>query len=145
MNHDLLSGDDMRLLTEIGMLGAGAGLPLRASTETLFRKLMVLRPSRDFAYIGLACTYLNLGRPDDAVRVLERGLQIMDSTADDTPTSDRAMVQAFLGMALLMARRTAEAMALLNTLAQNCQHGPALRMARGLLGLPAQDTLKETP
>lgn len=128
----VLQSEDVRLLTQLGMVGAGAGI--KDATEALFRGLMTLRPQRDFAYIGLASLHLNQRRPEEAVRVLEQGLRVMVSgQADD---SDLAMVQAFLGLTLIMSKRTAEAMALLKTLLANSQHEPALRMARGLMGLP---------
>jgi hypothetical protein len=50
-----------------------------------------------------------------------------------------AMVQVFLALGLLMSRRTAEAVALLQKLIKTTEHPPALRMARGLLGLPVNE------
>ena len=140
---EVLQASDLRLLTEIGMLGAGAGASLSGCTRSLFEGLMTLRPARDFGYIGLACSHLNHQRPEDAVRVLEQGLRIMDSSGAEPQGEDVAMVKAFLGMALLMARRTAEALALLESVCNSTQHLPALRMSQGLLGLPFNNALKE--
>jgi hypothetical protein len=144
VNHDILAPDDIRLLTELGMLGAGAGQSLAGTTQTLFGALTRLRPARDFGFIGLASMHLNAHRPDDAVRVLEQAQGIMLSAGADPHGSDVSMVKAFLGMALLMSRRTAEALALLESLRSTSQHPPALRMAHGLLGLPITDTTKES-
>ena len=139
---------DVRMLTEIGMIGAGAGGTLLREVEQLFRGLMVLRPQRDFPYLGLATAYLNQQRPDDAVLVLEQGLRVMH-TGQDHDHADRSMVQVFHGMALLMARRTAEATQVLQALSQTTRHEPALRLARSLLGIkaPATDhpSSKENP
>ena len=137
MSQDILPGNDIRLLTEIGMLGAGAGSALQEASQTVFKSLMQLRPARDFGYIGLACVHFNARQPEEAVRVLEQGLAIMTSSGADPKGNEAAMVKAFLGMALLMARRTGEALALLEALRHTCVHPPALRMAHGLLGLPA--------
>ena len=141
MNTDeILAPADVQLLTQIGMVGAGAGIA--GPTDALFRGLMTLRPQRDFAYIGLASLHLNQRRPDEAARVLEQGLRIMGDKAAD---SDRAMVQAFMGLALIMGKRTAEAMALLKTLLADSHHEPARRIARGLMGLPLEAAATVTP
>lgn len=144
MNAELLAPDELRLLSEIGMLGAGAGLALRPAARTVFQGLMRLRPGRDYGYIGLACTHFNAGEPDEAARVLEQAVGILGSQGADPRGSDVSMVKAFLGLALLMARRTAEALALLEALRQNSLHPPAVRMAQGLLGLPTHEPLKES-
>lgn len=136
---EILAAADVRLLTQVGMVGAGAGMA--SATETLFRGLMALRPQRDFAYIGLASLHLNQRRPDEAARVLEQGLRVMGSKAAD---SDRAMVQAFLGLALIMGKRTAEAMSLLKALLAESRHEPAQRIARGLMGLPLEAAATDT-
>lgn len=139
----VLDSTEVRLLNDIAMVGAGAGPAALAQTEQIFRSLMLLRPQRDFAYIGLACAFINQQRPDDAVRTLEQGLRIMQSAepaaASGKTSPDLAMVQAFLALALLMAKRTAEAMASLHTLLATSDHAPARRMARGLLGLPPDE------
>jgi hypothetical protein len=139
VNDTVLAGDDVRLLHEIGMLGAGAGASALNSTEQIFRALMLLRPQRDFGYIGMACAYINQQRPDEAVQVLEKGLLVMKSSAPAAEAEDMAMVQVFLALGLLMSRRTAEAVALLQKLIKTTEHPPALRMARGLLGLPVNE------
>jgi hypothetical protein len=140
MNEDVLQAADIQLLTQIGLLGAGAGKTLHAATHQLFHGLMVLRPERDFAYIGMACAHLNLQHPEDAVHVLEQGLRVMRCAGHDPKSEDIAMVQAFLGMTLLMVRRTSEALALLDTVVTNNVSPPALRMAQALLGLPHTET-----
>lgn len=137
MHPPLLEPQDIRLLTEIGMLGAGAGAPLAAPVEQLFSALMVLRPDRDFPYIGQAVACFNQGRPDQAVAVLERGLSLAQAQAD------RDLLSAFLGLGLLMARRTAEGQRRLQQLLQgDCEPG-ARRMACALLGLPVQEAQTE--
>lgn len=136
MSQTVLTSEDIQLLAEIGWVGAGTGSTLMRPTEQIFNGLMVLRPQRDFPYIGMASAHLSNRQPEEAARVLEQGLRIMTSGPQAPPDSDLSMVQVFLGMCLLMSRRTAEAVALLNTLQTTSQYEPALRMANGLLGLP---------
>ena len=143
MTQPLLEAQDVRLLMEIGMLGAGA--KLSAPVEQLFAGLMVLRPSHDFPSIGQATAFLNPGRAEDAVRVLERGLGVIESTQRPGSEPDRDMVRAFLGLALFMARRTAEATGQLQQLLRGGCHPQALRMARGLLGLPLETPSPQAP
>lgn len=130
MNLPLLEPEDIRLLTEIGMLGAGAGARLAEPVAQLFSALMQLRPGRDFPYIGQAVACFNQGRPEQAVPVLESGLRLA------CEASDRDLLRAFLGLALLMARRTAEGHSQLEQLLHEEAEPRAQRMARGLLGLP---------
>ena len=144
MSQDVLAAQDLRLLSEIGMLGAGAGAALRPAAQALFQGLIQLRPARDFGYIGMACTHFNAGQADEAARVLEQAVAILASNGADPQGSDVSMVKAFLGLALLMAKRTSEALALLEALRHSSRHPPALRMAHGLLGLPITESMKES-
>ncbi len=131
-----LDSHEIRLLTEIGMVGAGAGARLAPAVSQLFEALMVLRPGRDFPYVGQATAWLNQGRPEEAARVLERGLKIACTNSDSG--NDRDLLQAFLGLALLMSKRTAQAQQLLRQLLAQGRDPQALRMARGLMGLPLE-------
>jgi thioredoxin-like negative regulator of GroEL len=87
------------LLTEVGFLAAARGDVRRA--EVIFGALERLRPHGAFVYVGLAATYLNAARAEDAVRVLDRGLPLM--AADD-----RGEVQAMRSLALQLAGRASE-------------------------------------
>ena len=53
------------------------------------------------------------------------------------------MLRAFLGLALFMGRRTAEATQTLQQLLRTGQNPQALRMARGLMGLPIEEAQTE--
>jgi hypothetical protein len=139
----VLSSEEVRLLTEIGFM-AGASPILRAETEQLFRQLMVLRPRRAFPCIGLASACLNRGRVDEAASVMAEGVRRQRAPwGEEPPDSDSfdsredpAMMQVFHGLCLLAARRTAEGEQVLGSLLESCDHPPAARLARGLLGLP---------
>jgi hypothetical protein len=139
---------DLRLLTEIGFLGAGANLPRPVSQ--LFSALMELRPRRAFSYVGLATAHLNQSRADSALQVMQQGVRMLDNPLPDDaldastfdPVQDPAMMHTFHGLCLLANQRTAEAQQVLQRVLQLPEYPPALRLARGLLGLrpEAHDT-----
>ncbi|KRC70302.1 hypothetical protein D3C87_406700 [compost metagenome] len=122
-----LAADDARLLTEVGFLAAGAGDAARA--ETIFNALRRLRPAAAYPLIGLTVACLNAGRAPDAVALLE-------SAAMADP-GERALLDAWRGFALQLAGRNGESRRLLEAVAQG--QGDGATLARGLLGLPAQD------
>lgn len=141
----VLSTAEIRLLTEIGFMAAASPV-LKVETEQLFRQLMVLRPRRAFPYIGLATAWLNRGQPDQAAAVMTEGVQRQGAPWGEVPPDvdtfdsreDPAMMRVFHGLCLLAARRTAEGEQVLGSLLESCDHPPALRLARGLLGRPAE-------
>ena len=89
----------IRRLTEVGFLAAARREVRRA--ERIFGALELSRPRASFPYVGLACAYLNAGRPEDALAVLDRGLRLADE-------SQRRELHAFRGLALHGAGRNAE-------------------------------------
>ncbi len=139
----ILLADEVRLLTEIGFLAAASPV-LLPECQRLFRQLMVLRPRRAFPCIGLASAFLNQGRAEEAATVMAEGLvrqraewagEPPDAESFD-PSEDPAMMQVFLGLCLLAAKRTAEGQQVLGALLNSCDHPLVTRIARGLLGLP---------
>lgn len=132
MPTELLSEADVRLLTEIGFLGAGAGV--WQHTQSLFEALAKLRPHRDFPYIGLATMQLNLKQVDEAVRTLENARNLLAS-ANEATKDDKAMLAVFHGIALQCAQRSAESQQVLQSVLQMGYHNDALRIARTMLGL----------
>ena len=123
---DGVTSEQVRTLTEIGMVAAGNGMAAEATT--IFESLRILRPARPFPYVGLAVVSLNSGRPEEAVRVLEReGLAACPGDPD---------IRAFLGFALRLARRPAEATRVLEELVRDFPDGEAVRLARALLAGP---------
>jgi hypothetical protein len=143
MQQPPLESQDIRLLMDIGMLGAGAGQPLHEPVERLFSALMRLRPDRDFAYIGQATAWMNQGRGVEAAEVLERGLRMVKSSTRAGSDQDADMLMAFRGLALFMARHSAEATGQLQELLRTGSNPQALRMARGLMGLPLDEPTPE--
>lgn len=121
----VLEADDARFLAEVGMLAAGAGDLKRA--DAIFGALRLLRPARAYPLVGLAVARLNTGRAADAARLLE------DARLDDA--EERALVQAWRGLALQLAGRSAESRRLLAETA--ALPGEGAELARHMLGLPA--------
>jgi tetratricopeptide (TPR) repeat protein len=128
----VLGADDVRLLTEVGFLAASHADAVRA--KRIFGALAAARPHRAFPSVGLATAWLNAGRPDEAVAVLEQAL-VEDRDERDTLDSWR-------GLALQMAGRVDESRRLLQRVADADvpESGRALsdgaRLARHLLGEP---------
>ena len=130
---EFLSADDVHLLTEVGMVGVGARL--HVSALALFEALAVLRPARDFPWIGQAAVWLNRGQADESVRVLQQ------ACAQVPAPDDLTMLTAFLGFAQHMARRTAESQQTMRSVLAMPHHAHAHAMANDMLGLHAQPPL----
>lgn len=111
-------------MTEVGFLASARGDIHRA--EAIFGALERVRPQRDFPYVGLATCYLNTGRPDDAVGVLERAARLVQ--AEDQP-----QIAAFRALALQLARRAGEG-------ARAAQEAGAYPLAQALRGDPLSTT-----
>jgi thioredoxin-like negative regulator of GroEL len=119
----VLDADEARLLAEIGMLAAGTGDLKHA--DAVFGALRRLRPGRAYPLVGLAVARLNAGRAAEAAQVLEE--------AAPSEPEERAVAQAWRGLALQLAGRGGESLRLL----QETVHlpGEGARLARQLLGL----------
>lgn len=129
MSSEVLSGDDIRLLTALGFMASGAAMDRPALT--LFENLSRLRPQRAFGPIGWACHLLRQGRADDAVWVLQRALRLMPP---ETAGDDVAQVRGWLGLSLLAAgRQSGSDQAFADSLALS-DASPVSAMARAMLG-----------
>lgn len=130
MQQEALDSDEIRLLMEVGMVLAGSGKTEPA--RRVFEALALIRPQRAFPHVGHAMALLNAGRAEDACRLLrEAEAQVVD---------ERPTVQAFLGLALQQAGRSAESQRLLEAAAQADPSIDGVGMARAMLGLdPAGD------
>lgn len=99
---ELLSSDEIRLLSALGFMAARAGHVVPA--VRIFEGLALLRKDKAFPYIGLALAMICVGAYGDAVRVLEeRGLAACPGDVE---------INAYLGLALRLAGRFSEADAL---------------------------------
>lgn len=96
---DPLDTDEVHLLTEIGFLAAARADVPRA--EVIFGALERVRPRRGFPYVGLAVSYLNAQRADDAVSALNRGGACVG-------VDEFAEVEALRALALHLAGRSSE-------------------------------------
>lgn len=139
---EFLSAEDVRLLTEVGMVGAGARLHVDALA--LFEALAVLRPWRDFAWIGQVAVWLNRGQADEAVRVLQQACQCVAQAPEahqQAHPGDLTLLTAFLGFAQHMARRAAESRQTMQAVLTMPYHPHAHGMAQDMLGLKTPNTL----
>ncbi len=116
---NLLSSEEIRLLTEVGFLAAGRGDVMRA--ERIFGALQRLRPQRAFAPIGLSVAYMNAGRHDEAAGILAHA-------AAQVEPAEQAELDAFRGLALQLAGRSSESVRALKSAGEN-------HLAHTMLGL----------
>ena len=117
----LLDSEEIQLLAQVGML-ASARADV-ASALAIHEALMLLRPDRDFAYAGLAVCFLNAGRSDEAVRLLEQA--VLNVRPGDLPD-----IKALLALALQQAGRLSES----RRVAREAGHAV---LARTMLGEPS--------
>lgn len=112
----MLEVKEIKLLSEIGFMAASSGDGRRAAR--IFEGLMVVRPNRNFTYIGLGLAYMNIGRHAEAMAALDKGLTMV-------PQQDQAEIHAFRSLALLLAGRQAESREVAK-IAQDTEMGRAL-------------------
>lgn len=105
---------------------------MHAHAAEIFEALTVVKPASSVPYLGLATTWLNQARADDAASVLERGRQVLAGHGTD---EDLALLGAFHGVALHLAHRHAESDQVLRDIARQEHHPAAARIARGMLGM----------
>jgi predicted Zn-dependent protease len=116
----------VRLLTEIGLMGAGHGCT--ADADAIFEALMAARPDSELPVVGAAMARLGAGQPEGAVQLLR------DKALKINPASDDA--RSLLGLALRFAGRAAESQAVLRELAETGKDPKAVSLARSLLSAP---------
>lgn len=91
---EILCGADIRLLTEIGFLGVANGQYEAAGC--IFTALALLRPQRDFPWIGQALCLYGEGR-------IEEGIVLLSNRTLENPEDDGNRL-AFLGLLLRLNR-----------------------------------------
>ena len=119
----MIDSDLIRLLLETGYLAGGYGF--FAESETIFEGLRAVRAESELPLVGLAVTYMNAHRHQDAIDLLR------DRALPGHPGN--LTVKAFLGMALKLAGFNGESERLLCEVAGNGGDGPPAAMARELL------------
>lgn len=143
MPTEPLSSDEMRLLSDIGFLGAGlAGL--RPKALQLFEGLAALRPLRDFGHVGVATVHLNNGQAAQAVQYMAKTRAMVDANPM-AQSADQAMLGVFHALALHCAHHSAESQKVLHESLSIPGHPEARQLALRMLGLalePAQKPLE---
>lgn len=138
MDTEPLSSADIRLLNALGFVATGASLHRQAAR--LFDALEVLRPDRAFPYVGQATTCLNGLDAPGAVQALERGLRMVGESpvgesGQPGRREERAVLLAWLGLALGAARHEAASRQALQDARGLDPGGPGGRLASSLLGM----------
>ena len=93
-----LQSDDLRLIAEIGFIGAECGQV--SAARALFEGLRELRPDSTLPFIGLAMADMGSNRAADAVRMLRE--EALKAHPDDPE------LMTFLGWALQGAKQASE-------------------------------------
>jgi Flp pilus assembly protein TadD len=126
-----LDSDALRLLAEIGFMGAQSGQAPAA--RALFDALAVLRPQSTLPHIGLSMAAAGANKHQEGVRILREALK---KHAGDVELT------AFLGLALHAAGETAQARRMMNTVIEQAREGDetSVRMAQKLLALDSMGT-----
>lgn len=106
MTHEVLTSNEIQLLTALGFVAAGAKLSVQAMR--IFEALAQVRPNRAFPYVGMACVRMNREQSEEAVAVLDRGLRVVGDEARSTDPQELAHLYAWRGLALHSASRKRE-------------------------------------
>ncbi len=122
-NHSTGSDPDHRLLAELAYIAAGYGMI--GQVDAICGALEVLRPDTVMPLVIRATARINLGRLDEAERLLRDEALVREP--------GNAMAKAHLGLVLKLQGRTAESERLLRDLADSAADADAAAMARRLL------------
>jgi predicted Zn-dependent protease len=93
-----LSTQEIKWLTEIGLIAPQLGHADVALA--IFHALLLCRPDKDFPYLGLATTYIGMGKHSEAISLLEKTLSHHPASVE---------VKSLLAMALKFDQRNNEA------------------------------------
>lgn len=113
----------VKLLFETGFLASGIGMTEDA--ESIFNALKLIRPDSEYPIVGLAVTALNVGRNEEAVRILQ------DEALKINPASQIA--KAFLGLSLKFSGMTDHSRKILEEVIADGTDEKATNMAQAIL------------
>lgn len=102
---DILQSDEVKLLVQVGFLASGYADVPRA--ENIFHALMLFRPKKAVAYIGVATALMNAGAAGEAARRLE-AIRLPNQEEED-------LIRTFHGLALRLDGRQSESVKMLRT------------------------------
>lgn len=137
---ELLSAAEIRLLSSLGFMAARSGHVVPAIR--IFEGLAVLRKDKAFPYVGLALAMICVGAYGDAAGVLqERGLIACPGDPE---------IEAYLGLALQLAGRGAEAAAVTRGLQSRADLSTGLQTLLKTVsalanGIPASERPRPAP
>lgn len=113
----------IRLIFEAGFLAGANNMP--DDSETIFNAVKIFRPESEYPYIGSAVTCLNMGKNDDAVRILR------DEALKVNPESNIA--RAFLGLSLKFSGLMDQSRTILQEVIDSGKDEKAVNMAEAIL------------
>jgi tetratricopeptide (TPR) repeat protein len=135
MPAEVLSSDDIQLLTGLAFVASGAGLSLQAAQ--IFESLARLRPTRAFPYVGMAVLHLNRQQTSQAVEALERGERLLSDPQNPEP-AEHGILLAWKGLALHLAGRESESIRALQQSRTFDIEGSTADMVARMLGEPME-------
>lgn len=133
---ELLTPDDVRLLSDIGFVAASSSQRDRALQ--IFQTLTLFRPLKAFPYLGLAMANLNAKKPAEAVQALALGRRVLAAAPQRSAEIDEdyAMLGVFEGIAVQSDQRRTEGQRLIAAALERAPHdGAAARLGKCLLGV----------
>ena len=134
MPAEVLSSDDIQLLTGLAFVASGAGLSLQAAQ--IFESLARC-PTRAFPYVGMAVLHLNRQQTSQAVEALERGERLLSDPQNPEP-AEHGILLAWKGLALHLAGRESESIRALQQSRTFDIEGSTAEMVARMLGEPME-------
>lgn len=125
----VVTEDELVMLYELGNLARQRGQRLKA--EAVFRSLISIRGHVAGGYVGLSTVYLDQGRVDEAIELLEATSKLEGKHFD--------VAQAFLGYSLFSAGRWRDGARVLQAVVDGGRTNNGVDMARDLLENNPQD------
>jgi predicted Zn-dependent protease len=120
---NLVQGDILRLLGEIGLAGVGIGY--YAAADRVFDTLALVRPQSELPWIGKALIHLSNERFTEARKVLEK-----EALARQP---QNALVKSLIGHALQREGLQTAAFRVLSEVAESEEEAPGVLLAKSLL------------
>lgn len=129
--YHVVTEDDLVMLYELGLLARELGKLQQA--EAIFLGILNMRSRVAGGYMGLSSIYMDQGRLDEALQLLQTTVTLEGKHRD--------LGQAFLGSTLLRAGRAREAERILRPVAESGRENNGVTLAQRLLESEVQEVL----
>ena len=94
----MITTETLKIIADIGFMATSCGMS--GSSNKIFHGISKARPDSVLPHIGQALNLMNTGNPQQALETLEKKAALLEP--------QNQIVQAFLGMALMMLGRNTE-------------------------------------